>query len=402
MHAKFAGLVLLVMVVLAVVTRAHDLSFGGSRSAGVRGRGTIAGETFLFSTDTADSTAFWLADAENPSVRKKLTTFRHRGGWSTLASIAPNGQEVAFTKLPPFQSDPDHQAELWLLALDGTAPQQLASYVDLRSFLIWSPDSKRVTFQRRRGAQVEVWRQSIAGGPSQPLISSAQGESLIPIGYDREGGQLFYARLSRSGTDLFLPGPSGPAPALAHMADGPARGFTVSPDRSRVAYLARDGGGAPAYHARAVDLNTRTVVKTGQGDGEDIGVAWRPDGTLAIGNSTWRLGIDGTGGIASVANAGAGFDQPLAWAPSGRRLAMRRFSGSSSSEPGSAEELLLQADGTMQFIDGSNPVRFVGWVTPSRRSSSYGGHISQCSSPCPNLRLPNPHSQGSARQSTSA
>ena len=323
------------------------------------GRGS---EGFVFAEQAHDATDYWLADAQNPSVRKLLATVSHEPNRSGGASVSPDGRWLAYTTLPPAATDPDHQAELWLLRLADGRAERVETGVDLLSFMVWSPDSASVTFGRVSAEGIELWRHSLAGKPAQLLQAAAPAQVAVPAGYDREGVALIAARLGPAGTDIVKYGASG-VTVLSHTRAGSGRDFVLSPDRTRLAYLvAVSAGGQIVYQAQEVDLVTGSLSALAEPGTEDVGLAWRPNGSLTVGGVGAAPGLRAADGAAIFATAAAGFEQPLAWSPSGARLAVRQFAGARAAEPGSARDLLIEPDGARRAITSVNPVQFVGWI----------------------------------------
>lgn len=324
---------------------------------------------FVFEEEGARSTSFWLADADNPSVRRRLATVAHAANWRGQAAVSPNGSLLAYTLLPAGETDPDHTAELWLLPTSGGAARRLASDVDLRSFLIWSPDSSSVTFDRALASYVQLWRYSLAGHKEQDIVDPADTATTVPVGYSGEGDTLVVARLGPLGADILLLDTQGKTIKQLHAGSVSGRDFTLSADGAHVAYLALSNqDGKPIYTAETVDLTAEAVQSLAQPDVEDIGLVWRPDGSLLIGSANAAGGASGgaglrvAGGGSIIPKRGAGFVQPLAWSRSGDRLAARLFSGSNTAQPGIARDVVIEPSGEQRAISAENPVRFVGWL----------------------------------------
>ena len=320
-----------------------------------------AAEAFVFADQAPNITSYWLADAQNPSVRKLLATVRHPPGRSGEASVSPDGRWLAYTVLPPAAADPDHQAELWLLRLAGGA-ERAAAGVDLLSFLVWSPDSASVTFERVADQGIELWRQTLGADRAHLLQAAAPSEVLIPAGYDREGARLIAARLGPAGTDIVRIAPTGLS-VVSHAGSRSGRDFVLSPDRTQLAFLSAAGVvKQPEYQAQEVDLSTGSTRQVGQQGTQAIGLAWRPDGVLTIGGAGATSGLRTASGSPIFPSTTPGFEQPLAWSSSGTRLAVRRFSGESVADPGSAQDLLIEPNGARRAITSVDPVQFVGWI----------------------------------------
>jgi hypothetical protein len=318
-------------------------------------------EAFVFAEERPDSTTFWLADSQNPSVRQRLLSVTRETGRSGEASLSADGHWLAYTRLPAGVPDADHSAELWVLRIGGGA-RRLETGVDLLSFLVWSPDNGSVTFERVTDAGVELWRRSVSSVAAELLQPAAPSQVYVPIGYDREGTSLLAARVSSAGTDIVSFGEGG-ARLVVPAGAGAGRDFSLSADRSRLAFLTVGPSANDRYTAEAVDLAGSSVTPLAAAGAEDVGLAWRPDNALTIGGVGEASRLRSSDGSAAPLWQQAGFLQPLAWSPSGTLLAVRAFAGANPENPGAARDLLLAADGRPRSITAVDPVRFVGWVS---------------------------------------
>lgn len=326
-------------------------------------------EALIFAEESIHSTSFWLADADNPSVRRRLATIAHAANWRGEAAISPNGSLLAYTLLPAGETDPDHAAQLWLLPTSGGAARRLASDVDLRSVLVWSPDSSSVTFDRALASELQLQRYSLSGHNEQTLVGPAESAITVPVGYSGEGDTLVVARLSASGTDILLLDKQGHTLKQLHAGPSSGRDFTLSAAGTQLAYLALTSEtGNLGYTAETVDLTNGAIQSLAQPDAEDVGLVWRPDDSLLIGSAnaaggaTDGAGLRVAGGSSILPEQGAGFVQPLAGSRSGGRLAARLFSGSNTAQPGTARDVVIEPSGEQRAISAENPVRFVGWL----------------------------------------
>lgn len=345
----------IVFIALLVVQHAEDRR---ATSSGTPPSSTAP--AFVFSEEAPASSTYWLADAENPSVRRRLGSVAHRPGWSGEAAIAPNGRMLAYTVLPANAANPDQSAELWVLPLDGGTARRLATAVDLRSFLIWSPDSRTVTFERAAGAAIQLWRQPL-DGVAQMLASPPASDVVIPTGYGGEEKVLICARLQADEVDILSIDSAGTEKVLGHAGVSAARDFTVSPDGSQLAFLGMPEGSS-IYAAVDVNLATGAVRSVGPPGQEEIGLAWNPDGTLSTGSAGAGAGVRRSGGQLQIPQRNHGLTQPLAWSPSGRFLAIRAFQGADPTNPGASQDLLVERGGRRRSITAAEPVRFIGWL----------------------------------------
>lgn len=327
---------------------------------------TVSGERFVYQADDGSSMELWLAGAARGSARRLLVTAQHVSGWSGRAAISPDGETIAYTRLPVGAGDPDRAAELWVVRVVGGDPSLVAAGIDLRSALVWSMDSASVLYQRVGETGVQLWRQDLRSGATQLVTEPSTGVSILPIGYAKASNTLLGARFDSQGTDIVRLAGDGDEQEVMHISDGTARDLELSPDAKHVAYLYPDGRSEPPIsRAGIVDLQNGTIELLPDTWGEIVGVAWRPDGALLIGSDGERAGLRTDGGLWVYREDAGGFDQPLASSPSGQAVATRHFSGRSAGEPGTAADLILRKDGSGVPIVAGMAARFVGWLAAS-------------------------------------
>ena len=366
MHLRLTSLPLRAAALLALVAL---VSCGRGKQVTVTPSPQLL-ESFVFVTEDGATTRFWLADPAKPSVRQLLTAVEHAAGWSGVANVSPNGRLIAFTMLPKNLRDPDHEARLQFLDIESRKTQSVAEGVDLRSTLVWAPDGGTVTFQRFAGSQQQLWSQPASDAAASELEAVGQGERVIPLAFNQITSQRMEARFNAQGVDLQKARTGDSPEQIQHLSDGPARDFAVSPNGTRLAYLAvNDGDGPSISRAYVADIGKPALAALPSEWGEAIGVAWDAKGGLTVGSAGSQAALRMETGQALPSPATRGFVQPLSWSPSGNYLAVRVFTGDSASQPGSARDELLTQKGRLEGITDTLPVRFVGWATAKTQNA---------------------------------
>jgi hypothetical protein len=299
--------------------------------------------------DSADT--IWAANPSDPSARIALGTAPHAAGYSVFPSLSPDGKYVAYTA-----ATSGTQAGLWLLDIGAGSSRQLASGIDLRSTPVWSNASDAVVVQRSSADEstpsAELLRVDLTDGVT--TIASAAG-GLYPIEFAPDGA-LYYASLSTSGTDLNV-AVAGGSKTVAHLSDGFARDWDLSPDGKRLAYLApRSAGG---FAANVLDTATGESGGVASSSGPEFSPIWAPDGTLTVG----RPGQLVVGEGAAAGSQGSGFDIPLSWSSDGAYLIVRHFEGASSADPGPSWLWSIDASGQRRKLSNISDVAIAGWLT---------------------------------------
>jgi hypothetical protein len=308
------------------------------------------------------STVFWSIDPREPSERRLLARVQHDLQWGVRAAASPVGRAIAYTWMPPGAVDPDHDATLTILDLDGRTARRLATGLDLRTTPLWTAD----------GAAVAVQRPALGGGGALALITldggqwvaaiAAAGHHLQPVAASFE--QIAYVDSGPDGAWLRRVARGGNDRAVAKLADGAARGFSLSPDGQALAFLRllpADGGAR--YEAATADLQSGDVrpLFPDITRAEDTGVAWLSTGVTAVS----AVDGDGSGLLLTSAEAPlerntSGFDVLIAASPDGRWMAVRAFAGGDPRRPGAEAMQFIGVDGRRVRVPGG--LSWIGWT----------------------------------------
>ena len=336
-----------------------------------------AGPLVVFSEFGPTSDTIWAVDPNDPAARIQIARIPHAPDFRIFPSLSPDSAQIAYTVLP---ADPprgwDGTAELWLLKVANGSTQRLAQGIDLRITPVWSPASDAVIVRRadQQTGRTELLRVERSGALAV-LAGSADG--LFPIDLSPDGAWLYYATVSAAGTDLARVSATGggAAETLAHLSDGVARDWRLSPDGSALAYLAQvrvDGGFT--FAAQVLDLTTGGVdTPVGVGVAQ-FSPVWRQGG-LTIGSLDPGSGngaplhyIPGAAQAQAVSPLpaapalGAGFDVPLSWSPDSDHLAVRAFQGVSPADPGPSHLVIAGTDGRRHQLSPISDSVIAGWL----------------------------------------
>jgi dipeptidyl aminopeptidase/acylaminoacyl peptidase len=326
-----------------------------------------AGPALVLIEEHGDSAIVLLEQPDNPAQRRRVASIEHRAGYGISATVSPDGRSVAYAVLPRDGVDPDSDGQLWLLPLDGRTTRRLAVNIDLRSDLLWSPDSAWVTYERVPAgpAVLELRRVNVQGAGDQLLASDTDSARWYIAGYAPDGGSLSFVRIDGSGT-AFASARPGVAPrASADALPGSSRGFILS-SKGCAALLALTQEGDRSVY-RAYGCAGSDYVRLTSGGVEDVGIAWNPHTdtpTVGVVPGTAAAPPRGQNG-ASVIVPASGFDVPLAWSRDGRWLALEHYSGATSDDPGSATIQTRSETGARRNAAGDGPLQFAGWSTPN-------------------------------------
>jgi len=350
----------------------------------------------VFSEFGVDSDKIWAANPSDPGDRVELGTAPHAGGYSIFPALSPNGAYVAYTALGSDAADsPDTSTgQLSLLDVQSGSTRLLASDIDLRSAPVWSPASDAVVVRRATGgdnsANNALLRVDLSGA-SEPLVAAAAGLYAIAFSPD---GALYYATLSASGTDLMRAtamsagaaspltgsgqGAAGAPQPVAHLSDGIARNWHLSPDGKQLAYLAQaPAGSATAFVAQVLNIDSGSArTPLGADAGAQFNPIWDSDEAITVGRVSddehAALKIPSGGGPSAGSGQAAagsplpapasGFDVPLSWSPDGAWLIARAFDGASPADPGPSHVVAVDASGIRHQLSPQSDIEVAGWL----------------------------------------
>ena len=333
------------------------------------------GPIIIFSEFGLDADTIWAADPDDPTNRMQLGRIDHAHGYGIFPSLSPDGALIAYTVLPPATG----AAELWVLDIASGATERLTKDIDLQRTPVWSPASDALVVRRSGqtgdGGSTLLLRVDL-GGPEQLLAASDAG--LFPIDFSPDGEWLYFASLSQSGTDLVRAAAlgGGSPQVIAHLSDGVARDWHLSPDGTQLAYLGQtplDGG--YTFVAQVLDLDTGSAHSVGATASGQFNPVWDRVGGLTVG----QLGGTTQGAPLRIAQNGVraqavsplpspvdgGFDVPLIWSPDGAHLALRSFAGSSTANPGASHIVVSGTDGQRHELSPISDSVVIGWLERS-------------------------------------
>lgn len=319
---------------------------------------------FVFAERVEGTTTIWAARPDEPADRRVLARIPHDPNWGIRAALSPDGRLLAYTFMPPGGRDPDRDAALALLDVQGRHSRRLATGVDLRTTPLWTGPAA-VIVQRATDQGQGVLVRLALDGDEQPLATALPGHRLFPAATGSDGAAIYVIDLSADGAVLRRLDSAGDH-TVARVGDGPARGFALAPAGGSLALLRLEPGvDGRRYRAVVVDLDSGVIraVRPDRDRVEDTGLAWDGRGRLWVtalarpGGPGLLLGVVGTDDRTTA----TGFDALVTAAPDGNWLAVRAFAGDDSDRPGTEAVHLLHADGRRVPVTAAGGVMAVGW-----------------------------------------
>jgi len=113
-----------------------------------------------------------------------------------------------------------------MLRPDGTNVVQLTSNADADNQPEWSPNGKRIAFNRVSGGTNQLYVMNADGTGQAPVPNTAGGSNQV---WSPDGVQLAFVRFGAGGSDLFLVKPDGADTCLLTFGEAEP-GSTVEPE----------------------------------------------------------------------------------------------------------------------------------------------------------------------------
>ncbi len=122
--------------------------------------------------ETSDTV--WRVAPASLSDSQQIAVIDHAPGFGIKPSLSPAGSAIAYTVMPEGASNPDFEAQAFLLSF-GREPALIAQGIDLRGRPLWSPDGEFVVLRRNTPSEIILIRVNLASGEESVVVE-------VPIG----------------------------------------------------------------------------------------------------------------------------------------------------------------------------------------------------------------------------
>jgi serine/threonine protein kinase, bacterial len=271
-----------------------------------------------FASDREGDIRLFVVDASGGEPRP-LGTPAQMGG---APAWSPDGRRVAFER-----QDETGDAEIWIMDADGTDARALTDNdVDDRA-PAWSSDGERLAVQRSGSSffdgDTEIWIVEVGGGERQ---LTDNGENDLTPTWSPDGERIAFAHVGAGflqDADIHAMSADGAGEAEP-LVEGGGDDFAPawSPDGSRIAFETDVGGLFADWNISVVTLEDGVITEVTADGAHDHHPSWSPDGSRlafertsgALGDTEiFVIGLDGTG-LRAITDDGAD-DRAPAWGP---------------------------------------------------------------------------------------
>jgi TolB protein len=202
-------------------------------------------------------------------------------------SLSPDRKWIVFDGTPPGKL-PLTDFDVQVARRDGTGRRILVSSDDRELDARWSPDGTRISFERRRWAEGDDWRDSWIwtmrpdGGDARPLVRGSSAR------WSPDGKRLvFSAPTPGSDGDLFVIDADGTGLHRLLATPRLEQPNAWSPDGKKILFTRYPSDReSDVYAMDAAGTNVRRLTRAVR---QDVGGTWSPDGSRIVFTSE-RLG----------------------------------------------------------------------------------------------------------------
>jgi Tol biopolymer transport system component len=187
-------------------------------------------------------------------------------GYYRQPRLSPDGRYVAVETVEPGTTEPD----IWIYDLARDGRQKITSHPGADVRPVWSPDGTQIAYSSRRGAQFDVYVQTVGTIDPERLIDSSPGDKFVED-WARDGTLAMTVLRSGLWTRSIAPGQK---PAILQKGSSDFWHAEFSPDGRYVAYVSDGTGQAEVF----VEPLPRTGVQWKVSTQGGTDPHWRGDG----------------------------------------------------------------------------------------------------------------------------
>jgi TolB protein len=198
--------------------------------------------------------------------------------------VSPDGRMIVFT------SDRDGDRDIYTMPLAGGEPTNLTQHDSADAWARWSPDGRRIAFHTNRDGDFEIYTMA-PDGSDVARVTSYEGFDLF-ADWTPDGAELLFRR----DRDLWVANADGTAPHRLTQSEGGDQMAVASPEGGMIATGSGRDGYFAVYLMNADGSEQRSLTPLASG-ADTTGFlngwpAWSRDGRLFMTSSSSETGGD--------------------------------------------------------------------------------------------------------------
>lgn len=219
-----------------------------------------------------------------------LTNITNSPGADFAGSWSPDGTKIVFTS---FRVSPAN-AEIYVMDADGGNPTRLTTQTGVDQDPSWSPDGSKVVFMSTRDGNNEIYTMN-ADGSNQTRVTNNTDSDIEPE-WSPDGSKIAFASNRDGNNEIYTMAPDGSGQTRRTTNAGNDQSPKWSPDGSQIVF---------SRNADVFTMNAdgSSLVNRSNAVGSDSEPAWSPDGTKLVWVSdrdeasfeVYTASVDGTG-----------------------------------------------------------------------------------------------------------
>ncbi len=234
----------------------------------------------------------------------------------TIAITCEAPRELAFVSVAGTDAD------ISIIASDGTHSRRITSLPRSDIDPAWSPDGRRIAFTSERDGNAEIYVMN-ADGTSPTRLTNVAALDHRPA-WSPDGGRIAFVSSRDGNAEIHVMNADGTNPVRLTTHSGYDGDPAWSPDGRRIAFSSDRDGGSGIWVMNVDGSNLTRVTTNNRGDRQP---AWSPDGTrLAFSRASsnnsdiFVVNTDGSG----LTQLTKGIDNAADpdWSPDGRKIAL--------------------------------------------------------------------------------
>ena len=246
---------------------------------------------------------------------------------------APTGR-IAFT------SERDGNSEIYVMNVDGSAPQRISNHPNSDWYPSWSFDGRMIAFQSNRDGNIEIYVMN-ADGTNQRNLSRNSADDYFPA-WSPDGRQITFTSKRDSRTRLYTMNSDGSNQrAIPANHSGEDEHSVFSPDGRLLAFQSNRNGKWQIYLMNTDGSNARRLTNN---SANDVFPVWSPDGRAIAFQSDrnghpeiYVMNMDGSNQRRLTTHSAENRD--LVWSPDGAFMVF------SSERDGNCQIYVMGSDG---------------------------------------------------------
>jgi Tol biopolymer transport system component len=225
---------------------------------------TVDGSRIAFESFRDGNPEIYTVDPDGADPKRLTTNLLsdEHPDWS------PDRKKIVFDRL-----DEKQNLDIWTMNADGTGPRRLTTDGADRN-PTWSPDGSRIAFEGGFIGTRQIWVMNAADGTGETQLTSTQGSENIDPAWSPDSRKIVFASNRDGNYEIYVMNADGSDPT--RLTNDPGNDFGPSWSKDgRIAFQGLQGGPYLNVFVRDPDGTITNMTKS---EHNDTNPSWAPDG----------------------------------------------------------------------------------------------------------------------------